>query len=41
MYQLLFRTTNLPLLPYPVVFIESMAYSLAIDVFSRWLVYEL
>ena len=34
MYQLLFRTTNLLLLPYPVLFIESMTYSLTIHFIS-------
>ena len=38
MYQL---STNLLLLPYPVLFIKSMTYSLAIHFFSQSLVYEL
>ena len=41
MYQLLFRTTNLLLLLYPLLFIKSMTYSLRVHFFSDSLVYEL
>ena len=41
MYQLFFRTTNLLVLLYPVVFIKIMTYSLSIHFFNQFLVYEL
>ena len=41
MYQLFFKTTNLLLLLYPLLFIKSMTYSLTIYFFSHSLVYEL
>ena len=40
MYQLFFRTPNLLLLLYPVLFIKSMAYSLAIYILSHSSVYS-
>ena len=41
MYQIFFRTANLLLLLYSLLFIESVTYFLAIDFFSQLLVYEL
>ena len=41
MYQLFFRTTNLLVLLYSLFSIKSITYSLAIDFFKQFLVYEL
>ena len=41
MYQLFFKIPNLAVLLYPVLFINSMTYSLAIHFSSHSLVYEL
>ena len=41
MYLLFFKTSNLLLLLYSLLFIKTVTYSLAIDFFSHSLVYEL